>query len=55
MGAESDPGGKVSEPRDTPPDEWWGDEEPERDDDREPEPRIDDWDVQDWQDAGGEW
>lgn len=45
---------RPTEPPVDPPDEWWGIEAPEPDD-REPEPRWDDWDVQDWQDAGGEW
>lgn len=46
----------MAEPPIDPPDEYWGDDEPVRkDDDREPEPLYDDWDVQDWQDAGVDW
>lgn len=43
-------------PRETPPDEWWGDDEEPVEQEREPEERWpDEWDVQDWQDAGVDW
>ena len=45
----------MSEPPIDPPDEYWGDDEPQQDDDREPVKEMDDWDLMDWQDAGADW
>ena len=45
----------MAEPPIDPPDEYWGDDEPQQDDDREPVKEMDDWDLTDWQDAGADW
>lgn len=52
-GAANDPDAPYNqiEPDDPEEDE----DEPQQDDDREPVKELDEWDVQDWQDAGIDW
>lgn len=45
-GAELDPNAPYNQP---------DDDDVQEAPEREPEPRIDEWDVQDWQDGGIDW